>query len=165
MKSLIKIKKKDDAKDDPVLRIDCRNCHEPSLGDIGCIRCLGCAIADHGSPERILLRTGTETELCRDTVEILRRISDSFCRTSIGRDGRRCSGCVLSSESLESEKWADFSVDNIDEILGRLDNVFVECQCRDECKADAIRYFSILRDRLEGISKDAAVAAYRIVGA
>ena len=156
-------------KEEPVnrtndLRIDCRQCGEPSIAKASCIRCIGESIVRFGEPERIILRSGVEREFSQETVELLRRISDAFCRTSVGMTGRRCSGCVLSQESLENEKWADLSFENFDELIDRLGKVFLECSQCQNCISDAQRYFGILKDRLEGLSKDAAVAAYRIVG-
>ena len=140
--------------DNKDLRIDCRKCGEPSISNVSCLRCIGTSIVRFGEPERITLRSG-----------ILRRVSDVFCRTSVGKDDRRCRGCVLSRESLEDEKWADLSFDNIDEIMDRLGKVYVDCPESQECIAAAESYFTMLRDRLEALSNEAVVTAYRIVGA
>lgn len=159
-------RKNENASSDKALRIDCRGCmNEPDLGDVGCMRCVCGMIRDFGEPERIFLRTGTEMEYSGEAVNILREISDVFCRSSAGRTGRKCSQCILSKDSLESEKWADFSIENIDSIIDSLQSVYVECSRCGECTADAVRYFTILRAKLESISKEAAMAAYRIVGA
>ena len=147
------------------LHIDCRQCGEPDLGRTECVRCICNSIMEFGEPERIILRSGVEREYSRDTVDLLRKITDSFCRTSVGRDGRRCSGCVLSSSSLEEEKWQELSFDNIDEILAGLNNAYIDCEQCQTCVSEAIRYFTILRDKLEELSTDAAMTAYRIVGA
>ena len=157
-------------KDEPVLRtdelrIDCRNCGEPSLAKAACLRCIGQSIVRFGEPERIILRSGVEREFSPETVELLRRISDAFCRTAVGLDGRKCSDCVLSRSSLEDEKWADLSFENFDELIDRLGKVFLECPRCQDCIADAQRYFDMARDKLEGLTKDAAMVAYKIVGA
>ncbi len=156
--------KKDPVIDEKDLRIDCRQCGEPSISSSSCLRCIGSSIVRFGEPERIILRSGTEIEYSDETAGILRRVSDVFCKTSVGRDDRRCRGCVLSRESLEDEKWADLSTENIDEIIDRLGKVYVDCPEAQGCIAQAESYFAILRDRLEALSNDALVAAYRIVG-
>ena len=157
-------------KEEPVtrtndLRIDCRQCGEPSIAKPSCVRCIGESILRFGEPERIILRSGVEREFSSETVELLRRISDAFCRTSVGMAGRRCNGCVLSQESLENEKWADLSFENFDELIDRLGKVFLECPQCQNCIRDAQRYFELAKDKLEGLSKEAAKTAYKIVGA
>ena len=147
------------------LHIDCRTCGEPELGNTVCVRCICESIVRFGEPTRIILRSGPEAEFSRETVDLLRKISDSFCRTSVGRDGRRCAGCVLSRASLEEEKWAELSFENIDEILDTLGKVFIDCPECQTCVSDAESYFAMLRERLTGMSEDAARIAYRIVGA
>ena len=146
------------------LRIDCRQCGEPSISRTTCLRCIGESIVVFGEPERIILRSGIETEYSHESAEILRKISEIFCRSSVGRDGRRCSGCVLSRESLEDEKWVDLSFDNIDEIIDRLGKVYIDCPDCQDCITDAERYFTMLRERLENLSNEAVMTAYRIVG-
>ena len=83
----------------------------------------------------------------------------------MGRSGRGCDRCVLSRASLEDEKWADLSFENIDEILDTLSKVYIDCQECQTCISDADSYFRMLRERLERISDEAAKMAYRIVGA
>ena len=146
------------------LRIDCRLCGEPSIGSAACLRCIGESIVRFGEPERITLRSGIETEYSHESAEILRKISDAFCKTSIGRDGKHCSGCVLSRESLEDEKWVDLSFDNIDEILDRLGKVYIDCPDCQDCISDAERYFIMLREKLEKLCNDAVMTAFKIVG-
>lgn len=146
------------------LRIDCRQCGDPSIGKAACLRCIGESIVRFGEPERIILRSGIEIEYSHESAEILRRISDAFSKTSVGRDGKHCSGCVLSSESLEDEKWADLSFENIDDILDRLGKVYIDCPYCQDCVSDAERYFVMLREKLERLSNDALMTAYRIVG-
>lgn len=157
--------KRTDVKDMSVLSIDCRNCERPDLGNIGCVRCIGESIVRFGDPEKVILRSGVEEEFPHEVVDLLRKISDAFCRTSVGREGRRCTDCVLSRESLEEEKWSELSLENIDEIRDRLSKVYLECPECQTCISDAQRYFSILRDKLDVLSKDAAMVAFRIVGA
>ena len=156
--------KKESAIESKDLRIDCRQCGEPSIGKALCLRCIGESIVRFGEPEKIVLRSGIETEYSHESAEILRRISDVFCKTSVGRDGRHCTGCVLSRESLEDEKWIDLSFDNIDEILDRLSKVYVDCPDSQDCISDAERYFTMLRERFEKLSNDAVMTAYKIVG-
>ena len=156
--------KKEPAIESKDLRIDCRQCGEPSIGRAACLRCIGESIVRFGEPERIILRSGIETEYSHESAEILRRISDTFCKTSVGRDGRHCSGCVLSTESLEDEKWVELSFDNIDEILDRLGKVYIDCPDCQDCISDAERYFVMLREKLEKLTKDAVMTAYKIVG-
>ena len=146
------------------LHIDCRQCGEPSIGRTACLRCIGDSIVRFGEPERIILRSGIETEYSHESAEILRKVSEIFSRTSVGRDGRHCSGCVLSRDSLEDEKWTDLSPENIDEILDRLGKVYVDCHDSQECISDAERYFTMLGERLASLSNDAVMTAYRIVG-
>ena len=160
----LKTKKEPAARDDE-LRIDCRKCGVPELGNASCVRCICESIVRFGEPGRIILRSGSEQEFSRETVDLLRKISDTFCRTSVGRSGRRCEGCVLSRTSLEDEKWADLSFENIDEILDTLGKVYIDCQECQTCISDADSYFRMIRERLEGISDEAAKIAYRIVGA
>ena len=164
MISLGLFKEKKPVNDSKDLHIDCRQCGEPSIGRIGCLRCIGESIVRFGDPKRIILRSGAETEYSQESVQILRGISDIFCRTSVGRDDRRCTGCVLSRASLEEEKWADLSLDNIDEIIDTLSNVYIDCKECQTCVSEADSYFRMLRDRLADLSEDAARVAYRIVG-
>ena len=53
------------------LRIDCRQCGEPSIGKASCLRCIGESIVRFGEPERIILRSGIETEYSHESAEIL----------------------------------------------------------------------------------------------
>lgn len=147
------------------LRIDCRGCGRPELGSAVCVRCICESIVRFGEPGRIILRSGSEEEFSRETVDLLRKISDSFCRTSVGRDGKRCEGCVLSRASLEDDKWTDLSFENIDEIIDTLGKVYIDCPECQTCISDAESYFRMLRERLIGLSEEAARIAYRIVGA
>lgn len=157
--------KKKTAQEDRFLRIDCRGCDTvPDIGNIACIRCIGNNIVDFGEPERVLLRSGLESEFSSETVGILREISDVCCRTSVGKSGKRCDGCVLGKKSLEAEKWVDFSIENIDDVIERLSKVYVECPNGQVCVSEAKRYFIILKGKMECLSKEAAMAAYRIVG-
>ena len=157
--------KKAPVKDNDDLRIDCRGCGEPSIANPSCVRCIGESIVRFGEPERIILRSGVEREFSPETVELLRKFSDSLCKTSVGLNGRRCSGCVLSRQSLEDEKWADISIENIDEIIERLGKVYIDCPQCQTCVSDAERYFRMIREKMESLSKDAAMVAYKIVGA
>ena len=147
------------------LHIDCRKCGTPELSDAVCLRCICGSIVRFGEPDRIVLRSGSEIEFSCETVDLLRKITDSFSRTSVGREGRRCDGCVLSRPSLDDEKWAELSVENIDEIIDRLGKVYIDCPECQTCISDADSYFRILRDKLIVLSDDAAKLAYRIVGA
>ena len=149
---------------DDTLRIDCGACGEPSLGDARCIRCIGSSIVKFGDPGRIIFRSGVEREYSDDAVDLLRRITDAFCRTSVGRTDRKCTNCVLCRQSLEEEKWADLSLENLDEIIDRLEKVFLECPESQQCIVDAERYFIILREKLEKLSEEAVRVAFRIVG-
>ena len=149
---------------DDILRIDCGTCGEPSLGDAKCIRCIGSSIVRFGDPGRIILRSGVEREYSDDAVDLLRRISDAFCRTSAGRTDRKFMNCVLCRQSLEDEKWADLSLENLDEIIDRLGKVFLECPESQHCIEDAERYFIILREKLVKLSEEAVRVAYKIVG-
>lgn len=147
------------------MHIDCRGCGEPNIGETRCVRCISESIVRFGEPERIILRSGVETELTDETVELLRKITDAFSRTSVGRKGRRCSGCVLSSASLEDEKWEELSTENIDDIIASLGKVFLKCSQCQTCILEAEGYFRILRDKLVLLNEDAAKIAFRIVGA
>ena len=158
------IAKKGPVRNDDILRIDCGACGEPSLGDARCIRCIGDSMVRFGDPGRIILRSGVEREYSDDAVDLLRRISDAFCRTSAGRTDRKCMNCVLSRQSLEEEKWADLSLENLDEIVDTLGKVFLECSESQHCIEDAERYFVILREKLEKLSEEAVRVAFRIVG-
>ena len=158
-------KKKVPVKGSEGLIIDCRKCGTPSIDDAECLRCIGDSIVRFGEPDRITLRSNVVKEYTQETVELLRRISDAFCRTSVGKDCKECRDCVLSRESLENEKWADFSLDNIDEIIDRLGKVYLDCPDCQDCISSAERYFMILRGKMEDITNEAVKAAYRIVGA
>ena len=149
---------------DDILRIECGTCGEPTLSDAKCIRCIGSSIVRFGDPGRIILHSGVEREYSDDAVDLLRKISDAFCRTSAGRTDRKCMNCVLCRQSLEDEKWADLSLENLDEIIDRLGKVFLECPESQHCIEDAERYFIILREKLVKLSEEAVRVAYKIVG-
>ena len=72
--------------------------------------------------------------------------------------------CVLCRQSLEDEKWSDLSLENLDEIIDRLEKVFLECPESQHCIEDAERYFIILREKLVKLSEEAVRVAYKIVG-
>ena len=166
MISLVRLKnKKEPVTKSDILHIDCRRCGTPELGNTVCVRCICDSIVRFGQPGRIILRSGSEKEISKETVDLLRRLSDSFSRTSVGKSGRKCDQCVLSRASLDDEKWAELSYENIDDILETLGNVYIDCPQCQTCISDAESYFSMLRERLGGLSEEAARIAYRIVGA
>lgn len=168
MKSIkdLMIKNKLPPQTETTLYVDCRTCgNEPDLGCTGCIKCLCGMIEQRGEQKSIILRSGTETQIEKDAVDVLNDIALDYTAIKAGRTEKQCAGCILSRESLESEKWVDLSLDNLDEIITRLDSVYVGCRWREECIIDAKNSFTQMRIGLENASKEAAKTAYKIVGA
>ena len=151
--------------DDRTLRIDCRGCgNEPDLSCEGCIRCICGMIEGKRSVERIIFRSGTEKQLEKDAVSVLNSLTAKYLSVRTGSNDPNCCRCILSEDALEMEKWTSLSLENIDEIIIRLDSVFVDCPWRCECIDECKRAFIQMRSGLKEVSEEAASAAFRIVG-
>lgn len=149
---------------DGILRIDCRQCpDEPDVGSVGCIRCICGHIDVRTPPENIILRSGSEKMVDRQTTDVISKIAKGYHSVHVGRSDRQCRGCVLSGESLESEKWYGLSSESTEILLNRLDCIYVNCQWEAECLADAKKAFAQMKDSMDSISKEAAKNAFRII--
>lgn len=157
-------RKKNGKEDDRILRIDCRNCpDEPDVGSVGCIKCLCSNIDIKRQPVEILLRSGSEIRVDQSTTDVINGIAEGYYSIPVGRSDKQCQGCIMSSESLEAEKWCGLSLDNTNEILEKLDSVYVNCPWGRDCIESARRGFVQMNENMELISKEAAKNAYKLI--
>lgn len=161
-------KKAGPALDGKTLVMDCRGCDlQPDYSEGDCIRCMCDLICVTGDPERILLRSGLETEYSGDAVRIVNGIASAYAMQSglETRNNERCATCGFSPIPMADRIWGSLSTDYIDGCINRLKNVVSENEQCDLCINRTRKTFEAIRDRLTETSKDALRSAYRIMGA
>lgn len=92
------------------LVIDCRGCRlTPVVHSEECIRCMVGAMCDHGGADRVVLRTGRDTEVSGSAARALRETA-SVRRWSVRWDppGIRCRACPVSRERVMGAVWGAF---------------------------------------------------------
>jgi hypothetical protein len=98
--------------DGDMLQIDCVGCPRcPDMGAPDCIRCISRAIADHGNPERISLRTMRDLEYSGRAVGFLNEMAALDRMASAvdpGSKGPHCRNCEHSCVRIFGIAWGSF---------------------------------------------------------
>ena len=133
--------------------IDCRGCDvRPMPGSDECMGCIVGRMAETGISDRIILRTGIDTEISDSSGRVLRDVS-ALRRWSMPREPPkgRCSGCDASRYRVMERAWATFPEDGIPFARGMLegkDRSLKEC---GRCRESTGRALDLLEERLEKI--------------
>lgn len=93
-----------------LLVIDCRGCRfTPVPGSGECISCMVESMCRAGSADRVVLRTGRDTEISGRAGKVLKEAA-SLRRWSLPEDrpGGRCRGCPVSRCEVMGRAWAAF---------------------------------------------------------
>lgn len=102
---------------DGVLIIDCRGCGiSPDPGTPECIRCMVSFMCEKGGTDRVVLRTGKDTEVSGKSGKILKETS-SVMRWSVPYDELkgRCRVCEHSRKKIMDIVWGSFPGDGVSE--------------------------------------------------
>lgn len=144
------------------LVIDCRGCgYAPDPSSRECIACMVASMCRAGSAERVVLRTGRDTEVSGRAGRVLKDVA-SLRRWSIPVDAppMRCRGCAASRKAVMEEAWASFP----DPGTGGVGSPEIEPPERDgcaECAAATMRALEQLNEGLDEV-KASMAEAYRV---
>lgn len=95
---------------DGALVIDCRGCDlAPLPGSDECIRCMVERMRELGGADRIVLRTGRDTEVAGPACRAIRDVASMRRWLSCtSGESARCRGCPVSRERVMDIAWASF---------------------------------------------------------
>lgn len=102
---------------DGALVIDCRGCPlAPDPGTPECIRCMVSFMCEKGGTDRVVLRTGKDTEVSGRSGKVLKETS-SVMRWSVPYDDLkgRCRVCEHSRKRIMDVVWGAFPGDGVSE--------------------------------------------------
>lgn len=137
-----------------VLVIDCRGCaYRPVPGSSECISCAVRAMCALGGADRVVLRTGRDTEISGRAARVLRECA-SLMRWSLPREcpGGRCRGCSVSRTEVMGRAWSCFPGRIDPDIRVSLaDDVPVGDGCA-ECAASTVRALEQMEDGIAEIT-------------
>lgn len=133
-----------------LLTIDCRRCpFNPVPGSGDCISCMVEAMCRAGSADRVVLRTGRDTEISGTAGRVLKEAA-SLRRWSLPeeRPGGRCRGCPVSRWEVMRRAWTAFP--------GRMDPslraaLAQEVPDREGCPECAARTLQALEQMEQGV--------------
>ena len=153
--------------DDGRLSIECSECGHPhDMGSRECVVCICSHINSKGEPERIVMRSGRDTEYSGDAVTVINGLSriDRIAKTVCDEKNRskKCSICSRSASKLIKGAWSDFpepDIDSIRSILNEFDPSDERC---GECIMHTYRSVEQIEYALSEIGKDAAKAAFSL---
>lgn len=135
-----------------LLVIDCRRCpFNPVPGSGECISCMVEAMCRAGSADRVVLRTGRDTEISGRAGKVLKE-SASLRRWSLPeeRPGGRCRGCPVSRWEVMTRAWAAFPCRTDPSIRAALAQ---EVPDRDGCPECAARTLQALEQMEQGVDE------------
>lgn len=95
--------------------LDCRSCRlVPVVHSPECIRCMVFALCELGGTERVILRTGRDTEVSGLAARALRDLA-SVRRWSYPQEGTRraCGRCAVSRRAVMDAVWEAFPLDPV----------------------------------------------------
>lgn len=130
--------------------IDCRGCQlTPLPGSEECIGCIVREMSVNGTSDRIVLRTGRDTEISGRSGRCLRDMA-GLMRWSMPRESPkgRCSGCDASRYRVMERAWATFPKDGIGfarEMLGNGGHDTDQCR---SCRESTARALDLLEERI-----------------
>lgn len=135
------------------LVIDCRGCElTPVPGSDECIRCMVERMCETGGAERVVLRTGLDTEISGRAGRVLKEVA-SLRRWSIptGRPRGRCRSCPVSRAAVMGDVWRGFPQCDLE---GRAADLLAMVPDREGCPGcvgSTVRAMRQLSEGLEGI--------------
>ncbi len=130
--------------------IDCRGCGlMPVPGSSECIACMVGSMCRTGGAERVVLRTGKDTEISGIAGRMVKEVS-SLRRWSIPVDQPkgRCRACPLSRQQVMSEAWELFPDGDVSTIRAPLAS---EVPDREECRVCTVSTLRALDQMEDGI--------------
>lgn len=141
--------------------IDCRGCPvAPDPGSRECVACMVSSMCRAGGAERVILRTGRDTEVSGRAGAVLKELA-SLRRWSVPEDvpAVRCRGCPASRRDAVELAWESFPTDGR---TGISVPELPEHPGRDGCAECAVRTARALERLEEGMDDIAAsMAAWR----
>lgn len=147
--------------DDGTLVILCTKCtYTPVPGSDECIGCMVDSMAEHGSSDRIILRTGKDIEVSGRSCRVLREVA-SLKRWSMQTRPlkNRCSRCPVSRNNVMSAVWTEFPRNCIEAgraMLTDHESTGEECiVCRDNTER-ALEHLEHGLDRIMGSMRPVA---------
>lgn len=135
-----------------VLVIDCRRCRLPPVpASKECLSCMVKTMSEVGATDRIILRTGRDTEISGRAGKAIKEAA-SVRRWSIPSDKvpMRCRSCDLFPEDMIHESWKGFPESFDKAVRSKLLTGRAE---RDECRDCINRTLRILDQTEEGIKQ------------
>jgi hypothetical protein len=148
------------------LSVMCSGCgHPPDIGSGRCVACICSMITKNGEPERIILRSGKDTEYFGPAVSVMNALSrvDRLAATVCGENvPKRCSVCSRSAPKLIGAAWSGFPEPDLDSIRSIL-NSFDPSD--ERCSACMMRTYSSVEQieyALDRIGRDAAKEAFSL---
>ena len=122
------------------LVIKCMDCgYRPDPGSLECFRCMVSRMYGSGGVQRVILRTGMDTEISGRSGQALRRIS-SLRRWSdpIGMPDRRCRSCPRSRTAVMDGLWGSFPELDFEGAKGALSEEGADERCA-RCVSSTMR--------------------------
>jgi hypothetical protein len=129
--------------------MDCR--YRPDPGSLECFRCMVSRMYGSGGAQRVILRTGMDTEISGKSGQALRRIS-SLRRWSdpIGVPDRRCRSCPRSRTIVMGGLWESFPEMDFEGTRGHLAEEGTDDRCT-RCIASTRRALEQVEAEIDGI--------------
>lgn len=149
------------------LSVDCSECgHTHDMGSRECVVCICSLINVKGEPERIVLRSGKDTEYFGNAVTVINSLSniDRIARTVCDEKNvsKRCSICSRSASKLIKEAWSDFPEPDIGRIRSVLNDFDPADERCGECVMHTYRSIEQIEYALDEMEKNAAKAAFSL---
>ena len=149
------------------LSIECSECGHPhDIGSRECVVCICSHINSKGEPERIVLRSGKDTEYFGDAVTILNNLSriDRIAKAVCGEKNasKKCSICSRSASKLIKGAWSGFPEPDIDRIRSILNEFDPSDDTCGECIMHTYRSIEHIEYALNEIGKNAARSAFSL---
>lgn len=136
-----------------LLIIDCRSCRfDPMPGSGECISCMVESMCRAGSADRVVLRTGRDTEISGRAGRVLKEVA-SLRRWSIPEDRPpgRCRGCPVSRREVMVRAWACFPGRTDPEIRASLSTDVPDRDGCGECAAGTLNALDRMEEGVAGI--------------
>jgi len=164
-------------KDDPAiykndggrLLVDCGKCEcAPDIGTLECMRCVSRIITETGMPDRIVLRSGHDTEYSGDVVELMVSMSkiDGLANAVMQERKRRsrCSSCSRSASKLLSSAWVNFPEVDMGPVRSELNSFNPGNKGCEACIMQTYRSSEQLEHALEELKRECARYAFNLIG-
>ena len=143
--------------------MQCRGCDAiPSIGDIGCLRCI-CGTIGGRDPDSLVLISSHEIKYDGDTVRALNNLSSLMDgnRPAV-TDMFRCRRCMIARQRIADEIWTDLSMENLQGIVSSLDDAEIDCPRAEECKDMSVRSIQRMMSGLRSLSEDCRLISGRM---